>query len=114
MEKDDYIYYTQGNQVMSCGMNVDSILLKNKIQPLHTLQCNENNLVVPVGLLCLLNNTCEKKPPKFQKKCVDNTLYENILNNYIDSTNHNKYRIKTGTKKNKKGRKGKFKTSKLI
>ena len=25
----------EGNQVMSCGMNVDSILLKNKIQPLH-------------------------------------------------------------------------------
>ena len=108
MEKDDYIYYTQGNQVMSCGMTVDSILLKNKIKPLHTIQCNENNLVVPVGLLYLLNQNSEKKPPKFEKKCIDNNLYENILNTYIDSTNHKRYQ-KATTKKNK--RKGKYKTS---
>ena len=110
MEKDDYIYYTQGYQVMSCGMTVESILLKNKIQPLHTLQCKENNLVVPVGLLYLLNHNSERKPPKFEKKCIDNDLYENILNNYIDSTNHKKYQRKSSTKKKKL--KGKYKTLK--
>ena len=110
MEKDDYIYYTQGNQVMSCGMTIDSILLKNKIKPLHSIQCNENNLVVPVGLLYLLNQNSEKKPPKFEKKCIDNSLYDNILNTYIDSTHHKRYQ-KSKTRKN--NRKGKYKTSKV-
>jgi len=112
MEKDDYIYYTQGNNVMSCGMCIDSILLKNKIQPLHTITYNENkDLVVPVGLLYLLNPTSNQKPIKFEKKCIDNNLYDNILNTYMDSSKHKKYKLDSKTKKKKN--KGKYKTLKV-
>jgi len=93
METDDFIYYKQGDKIMSGGMCIDSILLKNNIQPLHQLQSGgSKNRTVPVGLMCLLNGGRGKnRTPQFNYQAVQPDLYEKLLTTYIASGRQIKY-----------------------
>ena len=113
---DDFIYYKQGDKIMSGGMCIDSVLLKNNIQPLHQLQSggSKTKLAVPVGLLCLLNSgecvlntdVYKNKKQNFDYPSVSNDIYEDLLKTYIDSAGQINYKSsKTRRKKPKQNTK---------
>ena len=64
---DDLIFYKENGKILSGGYSIDSILLKNNISPMTTLNTNQmgggknvsssfENLAVPAGLLYLHNS----------------------------------------------------------
>ena len=103
METDDFIYYKQGDKIMSGGMCIDSILLKNNIHPLHQLQSGgSKNRTIPVGLMCLLNGGCDKnRKPNFNYPAVQPDIYEKLLNTYIASKGQINYESSKTRKKKK-------------
>ena len=124
----DMIFYKEGDNIMSGGFSIDSILLHKGLSPMQTKNGGSTlsggdsvssifkNLAVPAGLLYQPTNEKKNKLFKYDEyeyeggfnPANDTVLPENIhslLMNIIEVDNNKKSKRERNTRKHKKGKK---------
>ena len=100
MDEDEYVFYTQGKDIMSCGMRLKSRLLEHKLQPLHQYCIDgKNNLIhflptkqkfIKINAdikCCLIRNPIERFISSYKNRILyhkDTKFYNHSIDMILD------------------------------
>jgi hypothetical protein len=124
MDADDLIFYSEGESIYSGGFKVNSVLLKNGMSPLYTVNNGQNgggnnvsdlfkDLAIPSGLLYLptkmnggnFDHNTDDKDSDMGEEDSDDYVSEDIhdkLLSLVSVDNNNKNKNKNSRKKKQK------------